>query len=139
MKNLLRLFVLVAAISIASTAQAAADYYLKIEGGKGEKRIVHCVNDACTVTGLAVGEYTVSVCLENGKAPAADITATHTISAPRDAASGQATGKRQHQSIRITKEWGPSTPLLRIAIDEPGAPLELQVKIGKSRSNIQNN
>lgn len=29
---------------------------------------------------------------------------------PRDPASGQATGKRQHKPVVITKEWGPSMP-----------------------------
>ena len=36
----------------------------------------------------------------------------HTVKSPRDAASGQATGKRMHKPITITKEWGASTPLL---------------------------
>jgi type VI secretion system secreted protein Hcp len=30
--------------------------------------------------------------------------------APRDAATGQASGKRQWQPIRLTKEWGASSP-----------------------------
>jgi type VI secretion system secreted protein Hcp len=29
---------------------------------------------------------------------------------PRDPATGQATGKRQHKPVVITKEWGPSMP-----------------------------
>lgn len=31
---------------------------------------------------------------------------------PRDAASGQATGKRTHKPVRFVKEWNPSTPIL---------------------------
>jgi hypothetical protein len=34
------------------------------------------------------------------------------VKSPRDSASGQASGKRMHKPITITKEWGPSTPLL---------------------------
>jgi type VI secretion system secreted protein Hcp len=34
------------------------------------------------------------------------------VQSPRDIASGQASGKRQHQSISIVKEWGASTPQL---------------------------
>jgi type VI secretion system secreted protein Hcp len=34
------------------------------------------------------------------------------VVSPRDVASGQATGKRQHQPIRIIKEWGAATPQL---------------------------
>ncbi|MEO6397266.1 MAG: type VI secretion system tube protein TssD [Tepidiformaceae bacterium] len=35
-----------------------------------------------------------------------------TVTAPRDLASGQATGKRQHSPIVITKEWGAASPQL---------------------------
>lgn len=35
---------------------------------------------------------------------------TYEVRSPRDAASGQASGKRQHGPIVITKEWGPATP-----------------------------
>ncbi len=36
----------------------------------------------------------------------------HTVKSPRDAASGQASGKRMHKPITITKEWGASTPMV---------------------------
>ncbi len=32
------------------------------------------------------------------------------VSAPRDAASGQASGKRQHKPIKFIKEWDAATP-----------------------------
>ena len=35
------------------------------------------------------------------------------MKSPRDVATGQASGKRQHGSIKITKEWGASSPSLR--------------------------
>jgi hypothetical protein len=36
----------------------------------------------------------------------------HEVKSPRDSASGQASGKRMHKPITITKEWGPATPML---------------------------
>jgi hypothetical protein len=39
--------------------------------------------------------------------------AQYTIMSPRDASSGQASGKRMHKPMKIVKEWGPATPLLR--------------------------
>ena len=36
----------------------------------------------------------------------------YTVKSPRDAASGQASGKRMHKPFTITKEWGASTPML---------------------------
>ncbi len=38
--------------------------------------------------------------------------AFYTIKSPRDSASGQASGKRQHGAVTFIKEWGPSTPQL---------------------------
>ena len=40
----------------------------------------------------------------------------HNISSPRDSASGQATGKRVHRPLTITKEIDVSTPLLHKAL-----------------------
>ena len=34
------------------------------------------------------------------------------VSSPRDVATGQATGKRQHKPIRIVKEWDAASPML---------------------------
>ena len=90
----------------------------------------------------------------------------HEVKSPRDSASGQASGKRMHKPITITKEWGPSTPMLnkvrptynvksmegsRVASDG-WAPMSLASADGlcpaaeeaarravKTRSNIQNN
>src|SRR5215470_9289278 len=36
----------------------------------------------------------------------------YAVKSPRDAATGQASGKRQHQPIVITKEWGAASPQL---------------------------
>ena len=36
----------------------------------------------------------------------------YAVTSPRDAGSGQATGRRQHSPITITKRWGASTPQL---------------------------
>ncbi|MES2776392.1 MAG: Hcp family type VI secretion system effector [Bacteroidota bacterium] len=44
------------------------------------------------------------------------IAVSHEIVSPRDAASGQATGKRQHKPFTITKEIDKSTPLLYKAL-----------------------
>ena len=68
--------------------------------------------------------------------PPAEV-ASHAITGPRDAASGMATGKRMHKPFTITKEWSASSPLLRIAIDEPGVQVVLQCIINTSRSNIK--
>jgi len=43
---------------------------------------------------------------------AEDVKGGHEIVSPRDAASGQATGKRSHSPITITKEIDKSSPLL---------------------------
>jgi len=92
--------------------------------------------------------------------------AEYSVKSPRDAASGQASGKRMHKPITITKEWGPATPMLsavkptynvknmdraRVAGDGWSpmtlanadglcpATEEAARKVTKTRSNIQNN
>ncbi len=42
----------------------------------------------------------------------AGLSFEYEVQSPRDAATGQASGKRQHSPIRITKEWGASSPQL---------------------------
>jgi type VI secretion system secreted protein Hcp len=40
----------------------------------------------------------------------------YNIKAPRDVATGQASGKRQHGTIRIIKEWGAASPMFHNAL-----------------------
>ncbi len=40
----------------------------------------------------------------------------YSVQAPRDIATGQASGKRQHSPVIFTKEWGASSPLLLQAL-----------------------
>jgi type VI secretion system secreted protein Hcp len=40
----------------------------------------------------------------------AGIGFSHEVASPRDAASGQASGKRQHTPITFVKEWGAASP-----------------------------
>ena len=43
---------------------------------------------------------------------AGKVTEASYVVTPRDAASGMATGKRQHAPVRITKEWNAASPQL---------------------------
>jgi type VI secretion system secreted protein Hcp len=38
------------------------------------------------------------------------------MQSPRDSATGQASGKRRHEPIKITKEWGAASPQLQRAL-----------------------
>ena len=40
----------------------------------------------------------------------------YSVAAPRDAASGMATGRRTHQPVSFVKEWGAATPQLQQAM-----------------------
>lgn len=96
-------------------------------------------------------------------------TAQYQVTSPRDAASGQASGKRMHKPFTIVKEWGAATPQLMAMkasydvkkVEGTGArakttmvddwnPVSLSnseelcaaaaaAKVTKTRSNIQNN
>jgi hypothetical protein len=39
------------------------------------------------------------------------------VTSPRDVATGQASGKRTHEPVRFTKEWGPASPKLAVTVD----------------------
>ena len=106
--------------------QAALNGYLKIEWkAKGTVvTIVKCMNGSCPVEGLKAGEYMVSLCDAKGKSVVAGPTPLsfeYEVKAPRDAASGLPTGKRQHKPMTITKEWDKSSPKNIITITENGS------------------
>jgi type VI protein secretion system component Hcp len=102
-----------AALTIASPALAASDYLLEIEGVKGEA--------AATIE---INSWSWGV---SNPAQAS----SHEVKSPRDAASGLATGKRQHMPIRIVRGSAVEAPRdaasgqatgkrSSIAIDESG-------------------
>lgn len=49
---------------------------------------------------------------EAGRSGSPVLSFAYEVSSPRDVATGQASGKRQHKPIVITKEWGPASPQL---------------------------
>lgn len=69
----------------------AYEFYVSIEGTKQGKFKGESVRDA-------------------HKAKFAAIGFNYEVISPRDLASGQASGKRQHKPIVVTKEWGASSP-----------------------------
>ena len=161
-------FIIIALAAVATAAQAAsADYYLKIEGVSREAPagpIYLKVSSNGDLDGDGVADEAVL----RITCAAGQLTSAHyTVPSPRDAASGMPTGKRQHGSVTIVKEWGAATPQLakmrpgynvkenkgaKLSADAEGwRPIELTdaadlcaaagsaVKATKTRSNIQNN
>jgi type VI secretion system secreted protein Hcp len=63
-----------------------------------------------TIKGKKQGQFKVEILREllMFKIPA--LRFLYELKAPRDAATGQASGKRQHSPITMTKEWGPASP-----------------------------
>ena len=146
----IRLNALLTLLLFSSSSFAATDFYLKIEGTKGESQVVHCTNGSCVVPPLKVGDYTVLVCTAEGEVIPGNLDLMYSVVSPRDAASGLATGKRQHKALTITMELGRgATPGNIITIDEAGSQIALGVdaaganaalsRVIKTRSNIQNN
>jgi hypothetical protein len=151
MKSLASIWVKLCALLLLPTLVcAAADFYLQIKDAKGETRVVQCPAGACVVDALAPGQYSVLVCDAQGKVIPSTITLEYSVVSPRDLATGQSTGKRMHKPISITVELSRGAPPQNtITIDESGVYLAIGAtpealdaavgKIGKSRSNIQNN
>jgi len=72
----------------------------------------------------AEGDHTFSVVCDEGldvllipdqNDPAA---LEHEVKSPRDVATGQASGKRMHKPFIITKEWGASSPQLKVVVSK---------------------
>ena len=63
-----------------------------------------------TVEGTKQGKFKGESIREAHKEKVAGLRYQYEVSSPRDMATGQASGKRQHGAIRFTKEWGAATP-----------------------------
>ncbi len=63
-----------------------------------------------TIEGTKQGKFKGESIRDKHKDKLAGIAYRHEIKSPRDVATGQASGKRQHGPISFTKEWGASTP-----------------------------
>ncbi len=68
------------------------------------------------VTGAAQGEIQGGVTQKGREGSIEVISLEHQIISPRDPASGLPTGKRQHGTVKITKELDKSSPLLHQAM-----------------------
>jgi type VI secretion system secreted protein Hcp len=84
-------------LALAASASAEANAYVRINASKQ-------------------GPIKGSVTQKGRESSIMVIAVDHTIVSPRDSASGQATGKRQHKPFVITKEVDASSPLLQQAL-----------------------
>lgn len=164
-RNFRTLFAATLALAIGliahTTAFAASDYFLEIEGAKGKQTIpIEGNSAAITLQDLPAGNYKFTVKQRNGapvegsgqvtiNVQTADVdgdgtaesrktfvvphvleasgTTSNSVKTPRDAASGQATGKRQYEPIRFTKRIDKSSPMLyRLA--QPASSMTVEVK-----------
>ena len=69
-----------------------------------------------TIEGQQQGKFTGETLDKGHERASVGLAYSHEIKSPRDAASGQATGKRQHQPVTFVKEWGAATPQLYRAL-----------------------
>lgn len=65
-----------------------------------------------TIDGIRTGRFHGESTNEAAKGKITGLEFFYEVISPRDVASGQATGKRQHLPIRMVKEWGAASPQL---------------------------
>jgi type VI secretion system secreted protein Hcp len=65
-----------------------------------------------TIEGTKQGKFKGESIRDVHKEKLSGLSFNHEIKSPRDIATGQASGKRQHGPITFTKEWGASSPQL---------------------------
>ncbi len=130
------LFILLATFVFTAANTFAADYLLIIEGIKGETIYSGPIKSTITVSvpeqgalgkvkvknpqGIEIMSYSFGASNSGGRTSSfswgvSNPSSTSSIQSPRDPASGQATGKRQHSPIVLTKELDKSSPLLAVA------------------------
>lgn len=97
MKSRLAFMVLFLSVFVSESSFGALNAYLRLTG-EMQKEIKGDVTQDGRVGSIMV------------------IGTSHSVSSPRDAASGMPTGKRQHQPFRITKEIDQTSPLLMNAL-----------------------
>ena len=146
----------------SSGLAASSDYLLQIKGVAAQDGYIFLDAQAGDLDGDGLADdAVVRLQCADSKLVAAD----YDVKAPRDLATGQASGKRTHGPVKFIKEWGPSSPQLRamkVAYDVKkveGARVtsdgwqmlslsntdglcgaaQSAVKATKTRSNIQNN
>ncbi len=110
MKTMMASLTVVMSVMATSAFAASADFYLQIKDSKGGMQTLSCPSGVCTAPTLAADSYVLSVVDASGKPVSLDNTKyACTVKSPRDAASGLATGKRQHKPMMITKEMSSSS------------------------------
>lgn len=85
--------------------KAASD---KFQGGPGAYEFY------VTIQGSKQGKFKGESLQHKDKIPA--LSFSYEVKAPRDVATGQASGKRTHEPIVVTKEWGASSPQIFAAL-----------------------
>jgi type VI secretion system secreted protein Hcp len=63
-----------------------------------------------SIEGTKQGKFKGESIREAHKDKIAGLAFRYGVQSPRDVATGQASGKRQHQPVVFVKEWGPATP-----------------------------
>jgi type VI secretion system secreted protein Hcp len=96
-RTLLALFLFTAALVPASAADAATSVFLELKGAK-------------------MGDIKGGASKKGREGALEVIAVSHEIVSPRDAASGMATGRRQHKPIVLTVRVDQSLPLLYAAL-----------------------
>lgn len=116
------------AMCTTSPVWAAADMYLKIDGVKGESKIVSCPGGTCVLEGLTAGDYELHPCDQTGN-PLATQVVLYEVPAmqTREAGSGMATGKRQHKPVRMISQTGEAMRRFGLQISND-VPVTIQIK-----------
>ncbi len=65
-----------------------------------------------SVKGAKQGQFRGEAPQQNLKDKMVGLKFVYEVTSPRDVATGQASGKRQHKPLNITKEWGAASPQL---------------------------
>ena len=88
-----------------------------------------------TINGTKQGNFKGEGVKDKTKDKIVGLGFNYELKSPRDVATGQASGKRQHSPIRIVKEWGAATPQIFQALVSNEALKEVKLEFYKVNAN----
>lgn len=143
-------FVAIAVLLVVSSSFAASDYLLELDGVKGEAKgkkikLTENADGTFSATNIPGGTYKLIYAHEQPGTQVAPsqtkviVMAFEGIVSPHDDASGQATGKRQHKPLVITKEidkMSPRSILGEITVGDPDSDGAIDRTTGNGTNNV---
>ena len=108
-------------IVAVSGAIIRADFFIKLDNGKGAPKVIHSMARDLRITDLPAGSYTFSVCDEKGNDLRVTAQFEYAQQTTRKTATGTKTEMSEYKTIKISGNSGTDNPSNHITIYDSGS------------------